>query len=266
MTTMSLVNAHRVLTKEEVRARAPAVFADAPEGVSGRYSFISTEVILDALIDEGFDVMNARQSKTRGGSDFGGHELIFRPRDTGKLRKVGDTYAEVSFRNSHDGSSPAIVSGALMRLACLNGMTVPEGMAAQAKVYHTGDIINEVVEGMRKAVEASRETMERIKLWQTIELTRNEQGIFADMVHNLRFKNAPQTKVKPTDLLTLRRTDDASADLWTVTNVLQENSTRELFTGMTRRTRGINSINGLAEINEGVLTIAKAMADIKTGG
>ena len=55
-----------ILTDDEVRQRAPSVFAEAPhETRSQRYAYIPTVSVLTALRKEGFQPVFAAQSKTR---------------------------------------------------------------------------------------------------------------------------------------------------------------------------------------------------------
>ena len=56
----------RVLTNDEIRARAPSAFAASKhESRSERYGYIPTSVVIDALRKEGFNPVSAEQSRTR---------------------------------------------------------------------------------------------------------------------------------------------------------------------------------------------------------
>lgn len=281
-TVLDRLNHSVALTDEQLRRMAPSIFATSgDDDRSARYTPVPTFAIIEELRNEGFEVVNAFQSKAKdkegSGVEYAKHQVILRPRENSKLLKVGDTRAEISLINSHNGTSAAVISGALFRLACLNGLTVPDGLAEVTKVYHTGNVIDEIVAGMRKAVEGSKQTMERIREWSTIELTKDEQGIFSQYAHQIRFGASEEdengnlsTILQPQDLLRVNRYDDNKNDLWTVLNRIQENSLQATLgrnprTGNQMATRPITSIDRRREINESLMTMGKVLADYKAG-
>jgi hypothetical protein len=268
-TILERLNHTVALTDEQIFSRAPAAFARvADDDRSERYAFAPTFPIIHELRREGFDVVNAFQSK--GESPYAKHQIILRPRDKGKIEKVGDTFAEISLTNSHDGRSAIEIGGALLRLACLNGMVLPHGIAEQTKVYHKGDVISEIVEGMRKAVEGSKGTMDRIQRWGSIELDQDEQEMFAMFAHRLRFgtmDDGEEHFIKTNQLLEVRRREDDGNDLWRVLNRIQEASLMPLVgqgsTERARQSRAITSIDSRKGINEGLLNMAQIIEQHK---
>jgi hypothetical protein len=269
MTKMNPRFNHRPLNDVALMDMAPSIFAEvADDDRSASYSFAPTLPIIHELRREGFDVVNAFQSRsTSENRMYVKHQVILRPRDNGKIEKVGDTFPEISFTNSHNGSTAIEIGGAVFRVACLNGMTVPENMAERTKVYHKGNVIDEIVAGMYAAVEASKETMDRIKRWGSLELDRDEQVMFANYAHRLRFGITDEHFIKPEQLLEVRRSADNKSDLWTVVNRIQEASIMPLIgsssTGRARSSRPIVSIDSRKLINEGLMTMGKIIEEIK---
>lgn len=273
MNNVNRINHSVALNNDTLRMLAPSIFTTtADEHLSERYKPIPTFAMIEELREEGFDVVNASQFQKKDEvGDYAKHQVILRPRGGVNLTKVGDTYAEISLINSHNGRSPAIISGHVFRLACLNGMTVPENMGEVTKVYHKGSVIEEIVAGMRRAVEGSKETMDRIQHWGSINLTRGEQEFFAGYAHKLRFGNvedAEEHYIKPAQLLEARRYVDSKSDLWTVTNVIQENSLQSVRgvsprTGREIASQPITSIDTRKRINEGLLQMAKIFEEVK---
>ena len=110
------------MTDDAIRAVAPSVFAsEAHESRSERYSYVPTIDVLAGLRREGFEVFDARQSRSRieGKSDFTKHMLRLRP--AGAV-KVAESVPEVVLVNSHDGTSSYQMMQGLYRLVCSNGM------------------------------------------------------------------------------------------------------------------------------------------------
>jgi uncharacterized protein DUF932 len=95
------------LSLEDVRRRAPAVFAEsAHERTSSNYTFIPTERVLTGLMREGFVPVEARQARARHSVVHSRHIIRLRRRfETIQLR---DAVPEVVFLNSHDGTSAYI--------------------------------------------------------------------------------------------------------------------------------------------------------------
>ena len=119
------------LTDEQIRQVAPSVYAStAHASRSAGFAPIPTSEILIGLRREGFDVVQAGQSRCRDESrtGFNKHLLRLRHRDQkpGKAQAIGDVFPEVVLVNANDGSSSYAMSAGLFRLGCLNGMTVSE--------------------------------------------------------------------------------------------------------------------------------------------
>lgn len=92
------------LSLQEVRDRAPAVFAEsAHENTGPQYRFIPTERVLTGLMQAGFVSVEARQTQARRGIVHARHVVRLRRRfETVQLK---DAVPEVVFLNSHDGTS-----------------------------------------------------------------------------------------------------------------------------------------------------------------
>ena len=96
------------LTLEDVRRRAPAVFAEsAHERTSLNYTFIPTDRVLTGLMQAGFVPVEARQTRARLSVSHARHVIRLRRRfETVQLK---DAVPEVVFLNSHDGTSAYIM-------------------------------------------------------------------------------------------------------------------------------------------------------------
>src|SRR5262249_37569660 len=95
----------RTLSLEEVRERAPAVFAPAAhEELSAKSTFIPTEKVLPGLMNAGFVPVDARQARTRSASPVHAQHVV-RLRRRYETIALRDSVPEILFLNSHDGSS-----------------------------------------------------------------------------------------------------------------------------------------------------------------
>lgn len=282
-----MANSHKGLepmTDEQINALAPSVFAPSPwYKQSDRYSFVSTANIIDKMRENGFLPVQAKQSTSRieGKQFFTKHLVRFRDLNAA-LENVGDYSTDMVLVNSHDGTSVYEISLGVFRLACLNGLMVDEGLVEAVKVRHTGNIIDMVLNATTGLFEKAPIVTNAIQTWKQIELSPNEQNIFATEAAILRYDDEIY-KPTPDSVLAVRRPDDKASDLWTVFNRAQENLVRgglkrtdatgqqayreDPITGQTRRvprTREIKGIDQTTKLNRALWALASKMAEIKT--
>jgi hypothetical protein len=261
------------LDNDQLQKFAPSAFAGQPhESRSSRYAFIPTVEVIDGLRQAGFAPVSATQSLSRipGKQYFTKHQLRFRSvSDFRPMTQVGDVNIEAVMTNSHDGSSVYEIALGAFRLACLNGMTVSEGMVQSIKVRHTGNIIEQAVESTHRLIQMAPKVVEAIREWKMIDLSDEEQVILAEGALALRYEdNAPITADK---LLIANRNEDTRNDLWTVFNRVQENAVRGGIKYRTEtdsqtrrmRTREVKGIDQNNRLNRELWALAEKMADLK---
>jgi hypothetical protein len=297
----SINKVQQPITMDAIRRLAPSAFAPAPhESRSSRYAYIPTVQIIEALMREGFQPFSATQSVARdeGKQNFTKHLIRFRHVSHDIARQVGDSVAEVALLNAHDGSASFWLMEAMYRLTCLNGMYVAQPGGQTLKVNHTGNIVQQVIEGSFAVIERSVKALDVVSDWSRLQLTNGEQQIFAAAAHDLRFASPDgevTTPITPAQLLVPRRREDsasvngfrvdhgvhsdrvAAPDLWRTLNVVQENVIKGGLHGVamstdergrrTRRnvtTRQVNGIDQDVKLNRALWTLAEKMAELKT--
>ena len=248
------------LSLEDVRHRAPAVFAEsAHERTSPSYRFIPTERVLTGLMQAGFVPVEARQTRARHGIAHARHVVRLRRRfETVQLK---DSVPEVVFLNSHDGTSAYQLRVGIFRVVCTNGLIVSMGSFPCFRVAHRGDIVDEVVASALDIRNALGFWPARLSVWKNaccrrMNKSRSERALA------VRFSEPKETGIQPAQLLTCRRVDDLGNDLWSVLNKVQENILRggltRLATGGRRsRTRRITSIREDLRINSRLWDLAE---------
>ncbi|SHK26849.1 protein of unknown function [Roseomonas rosea] len=221
------------LSDGELMQLAPSAFAtEAHSSRSARYAYIPTADVIAGLRREGFAPVLARQTRPRDADRSGHTKHLIRFRHEGQAiqpRRVGMTFPEVVLINSHDGTSAYHVTAGVFRLACLNGMVVSDGPERSVKVPHKGDVVRQVIEGSFEVLDASRQAIEAADTWAGVTLNRDEQHALADAARVLRFGDEEgnvSTPIQADQLLRARRVADASDDLWTTFNRVQENTIR----------------------------------------
>lgn len=257
------------LSNDQLRRVAPSIFAEAArDDRSERYTFIPTIAAVDGLRNEGWIPVQARQSRSRieGNREFAKHMLRFRRHDATPV--VGDVFPELVLTNSHDGASAYNLMAGMFRLACSNGMTVASGQFDKLTVRHSGNAIDNVIEGSYRVVEHLPRMASEVEKMRAIQLDSREQLALATSALALRYEpeSAP---IQAEQLLRARRYADQGHDLWTVFNRLQENITKggvrgTSATGRRMSTRAINSVGEDIRTNRALWMLAESMAALKS--
>ena len=268
----------RPMTEDEIRSVAPSVFAtEAHHSRSARFAPIATIEAIRGLKAEGFEVVGARQAVAKADDRKAFTKHLLRLRRMGDGTKVGDTVAEMLLKNANDGSSVYDLFAGLYRATCLNSMVAQIGTIDSVKVRHSGkDTVAKVIDGTFKVIETAKLALAAPQDWAQLKLDRDERQAFAEAAHVLRFADAEgnvDTPIQPTQMLQIRREADTQPNLWTVFNVIQENTIRggldgvhvNRETGRQRHmhTRPINGIDQDVRLNRSLWTLATRMAELK---
>jgi hypothetical protein len=249
------MNAITPISEARLMSLAPSVFASAAHSSrSARYGYVNSIDLIRALVEKGFDVTDARQSKARSEDkrDFTKHVVrlrhldsykrtlalfaegkeLYRDTHTAEARAAARSipgYGEVVLTNSHDGSSAVVLHGGILRPDCFNGLYVSDSMIASIHVTHSIRLVANVIDGAFAVAEQLPKALDVIGDWRNIQLEAPEQLAFAKAAHAMRFADAEgniATGVQPQRLLEARRDADKPGDLWTVMNRVQENVIR----------------------------------------
>jgi hypothetical protein len=234
---------------------APSIFAAAPhESRSQRYGYVSSIDLIRALVEKGFDITAASQSKPKdsGKHNFAKHMVRMRHTesyarvqqaiiegraagDTHTLeartaaRSLKNTFAEIVLTNSHDGTSAVILHAGLFRLDCFNGLILADSTVASIHVTHSKRLVANVIDGAFQLAEQTPVMLDAVRNWSQLQLERPERVALADAARVLRFgdnEGNVASTVTADQILDARRDADTGNDLWTTFNRVQENLMR----------------------------------------
>ena len=151
------------LTKEEILERASSVFTSKADSktTSKHYVHIPTEKVIDDMHTLGWDVVDAKEVKSRKNVGYQKHMVVFGNDNLVVNGQDGDTVMpRVLMTNSHDGKNSFQFQAGLYRFVCSNGLVVADAEFASMKIRHMGydiselsTIINDIVEKMPLTVE-----------------------------------------------------------------------------------------------------------------
>jgi enamine deaminase RidA (YjgF/YER057c/UK114 family) len=258
-----------IITRDQLQRVAPSVFATEPwHKMSDRYGFIPTIDVVDALADRGFYPVRAQQGRSRieGKANFTRHMIRFRrERDLNRAAVVGEEVAELVLSNAHDGTSVYNFEAGIFRFVCANGMVVASGDIGSARIKHHGsnDFHVRVTDATSQIMDNADRVLGSVQDWKQITLSPDHRNAYAMAARELR----PDAPVIPRQLLAPRRREDVKADLWTTTNVIQENTLRggirgRSETGRRMTTREIKNVAEDLRLNRALWVLAEEMAKI----
>lgn len=252
------------LTLDGIRSVAPSVFALEPHSSRGpRYAYVPTIQPLQALLDNGWGVYEASQQRSRAADrdPYTKHMLRLRKLEHFSVKTaqaLTDGCPEVVLINAHDGTAAYHLFAGFFRYICSNGLIVGTKMGG-FKVRHTvGPQTSEEVlrAGERVVTEKFPLLVENVDRMKSTPVNTANQLVLATEALNLRYG----TGLPPfpaSDLLRIRREEDAAANMWAVLNRIQENimdggwETTSLL-GRRSAVRPVERVSAVAKINSGL--------------
>lgn len=271
---MAQLRTREPMTDAQLREVAPSVFATEPyHAVSDRYGYVPTVDVIRGMRSAGFEPFAAKQSRTKlvEKREHTKHQVRFRVPGTASMVDVGGVYPEIVMTNSHDGTSAYKLMAGMFRLVCSNGLVVSDSQMESISIRHGRNVVTEVAERSLLLAERVPETLETVKKWQTIELTQNEQGIYAEAAHAIRFADADgqiDTPIRPGQLLRPRRYSDTNANLWDTFNRVQENVIKgglQAYKPGAKRVTSTRAVTGISEdarLNRALWMLTQRMAEL----
>jgi len=175
---------------------------------------------------------------------------------------------EVVITNGHDTNHPLTVTLGVFRLVCSNGLVVGRNFMDPIRIRHVGnEFYKEVAHAYDKVLAKSEDLAGVLSNMKSAEVPEKKVESFARESFELRMEKLP-TPEQIKQILTPRRKEDESEDLWTVYNVVQENVIRGNFTYKVKKTdslysdyraKPVMSPQKLIRINSGMWDYAAAM-------
>ena len=220
------------MTKEEIRDKAPYIFATEPtrKSVSDRYTLASTETIIDDMAKLGWGVTDCKQqraTKKQTGKSF--HMVSFGNPDVYMENEQGgiEGFVRIILTNSHDGFHSFKFMVGIFRCVCSNGLIIADERFADIAIRHINYDFEELRKVVCEAIEATKRNVEVINDMREVTLSDEQKSDFAKKAIAIRkgveVEQLPKmTENDVQEILQPVRQEDEGNDLWTVFNVLQE--------------------------------------------
>ena len=257
-----------VIKNEEVlRQFAPAALTQYPDpnSVSSKYQFLPTTEVLEVLQDEGWEVWNAVQVRSRKSSPLHCKHMIRLRHQDLDAESLGynDSFPELLVINAHNGLSSYNLRAGIFRMVCSNGMVVADTEFDSVRIRHQNFDYNQVMDYSRNLVRNAEKISSTVTEWQGIELSEEKQLSFALDASKLRWKDGVDEDTARYEVLRARRHHDRGDSLWLTYQRTQENLMRGGYMpsmNSRRRSGEVRNIDANVNINTGLWDLATAYA------
>ena len=175
---------------------------------------------------------------------------------------------EIILLNSHDGTSAYQLLSGFFRFVCSNGLIAGD-VCNDVRVRHSGNVVDNVIEGSFEVLDNLQQIESRIDEYKAITLSTSEQILLAEEAITLRW-DEDKSPIVPAQLLRVKRSADADANLWTTFNCIQEGLTqgglkgRTVGTGRSTRTRAVGGVTENVKLNKALWSLTEKFAQLKT--
>ncbi|WP_314349651.1 DUF932 domain-containing protein [Hafnia paralvei] len=263
----NVIRKDRPLTHDELFRTVPSIFSETKHNSrSERYTYIPTITLLDNLKREGFQPFFACQTRVRDLSKREHTKHMLRLRREGQI--TGNQVPEIILLNSHDGSSSYQMLPGLFRAVCQNGLICGETFG-EVRVPHKGDVVERVIEGAYEVLGIFGRVDEKREEMQQMILPPPAQQALAKAALTYRFGDEHHP-VTESQILSPRRWQDESPDLWTTYQRIQENLIKgglrgRNAQGRNQQTRAVRGIDGDVKLNRALWVMAETMLEHAQG-
>ena len=200
---------------------APVTTETHIEGLTPRYSHISTSRIADTLREAGWEFSDGttRRARTPERAAHAAHVLRFR---NANVPTVNGNIVEAVVLNSHDGSTAFELGFGIYRIACANGLVVRTATVGSVRLIHSGLNLDNVFNAAKSLADRAPEVASTIERWSNTRLDHDLSLQMSSRMARARWGD----RFVEADLLSPRRMEDTTTDLWTTFNRVQESVIR----------------------------------------
>lgn len=246
-----------MITIQELREISPAIFqTEKSPKLTDRYSMVPTIEIIDKFTESGWEVSSAKQI---GGGLYSKHVVKMR---NSILPKVGDSLVEAIITNSHDGLAKLQIGAGLFRVACSNGLIIPQQDLIDFNQRHlkiTSDDVSEITENFIKSVPIIERSVNRMV---DKKMTTDEKVDFVSKAVGIRWKNTEDISTLTLEtIIEPMRVEDYESTLWNTFNIVQEKLIKGGFikeqNDKSRKVKAIKSLNMDTYINKKLWELAE---------
>lgn len=251
---------------EQIKQLAPSIFTEnAKESVSKHYTHIPTHLVIDDMAKLGWNVVDAKEVKSRKESNkgFQKHLIVFRNADVVVNSNDGDTvFPQILLSNSHDGKSAFIFRVGIFRLVCENGLVVATEEFENLRISHMGYKFEELETLITGVVEKLPLTVEAMNRLTQTKLNKEKSFDFAKRAVKIRLGKDGSVDIE--ELIKPTRSEDENPSLWSLFNIVQEKLMGGDFTygNKNRKARRVKNFQQDTKLNQELYSLALEYASV----
>lgn len=194
---------------------------------SERFQVIKPSLIAEVLSDHGFDLVHLKTGRAKKTENKDFQTTVARYRSNDKFEIDGLSF-DIIFKVPHLSGSLQGVLG-LFRGTCANQLNVGTHFTS-VKVKHLGSPLDELNQLIPQLVAQRESLIDTVRSMQARDVSPSELVQLAKTIAAQRLDGVENlTTININDLLRVRRQDDVKSDLFSVMNVIQENTLRHGF-------------------------------------
>lgn len=267
-----------MMSLEEIKIKAPAIFANEPIGaVTDKYTFIPTATLLDNFKKLGWEVEAVRQQNSHVDSVHTKHMVILR---NPILPAFDGNFPQLIMINSHDRTTSFKFMLGLFRLICENGLVVKTGAFESLIARHIYYTFEDLEALTKTVIENMPRLMTTVHHLRIAHITPEQQREFAFRALAKRFTEYTDAQTKAIDtnaiaeaidmnaFLKPYRSEDEGDSVWSVFNRIQEKTLKGGFQRvgfedkLSKRVRPVTNIKLDVSLNQELWAMASEYAHI----
>lgn len=190
----------------------------AHQSVSSRYTHINTEMIIDKLLDNGFELYEAKEANVRKAENVGFQKHLVTLKYSSLENPEG--VPTVVIRNSHNRTSGLSLFAGYIRFACLNGLIAGTSIS-DFHIRHKRDWQTDVNQFVSEYMKKSIQLASEYKKMKKKRMSAYDEKLFAKAAAELRYGIDDYMDYR--ELSRVNRVEDRGDTLWLVYNRIQEN-------------------------------------------
>lgn len=265
------------VTKEQIAQTAPVILYSNPtRSVSDRYTFASTETVIDDLAELGWLPTQVHQRRAKKEfSKYSPHMVKFSNPDLRINDGEGDySFPQIVLQNSYDARSAMRFTAGIFRLVCSNGLIIATAKFGELKISHKGYSFDEMRKLVTERTQSIPEQIEVMNNMKSRMLSQSEREHLAMQAILIRSNVTPEDltefsgkidKLTLADILTPERDQDRGNDLWNTYQVTQEKMMKGGFhvqLGMNAKVRKVKAIKSFerdVDYNKQLFEVARQL-------
>lgn len=241
-----------------------ATYHNTKHSGSDKYNMVNTGELIKAIqsVNPNYVVSEYREVKTHGKNRHGQQKHLVRLYDPSTPGACSDIRSEIVIINSYDRSSPLRICLGFFRFVCENGLIVGDTVSSftQRHMHFNYDELRKYVETLPKKIMNARLLINKFKDKSITEsfkiyLSHKTMDIRSPFIiqkdwDDERIKQAKDIRRDIIQYLTCpQRKEDSGKNVWSLLNIIQENSLKGFSANGYSRQRPVTNIEKTVKIN-----------------